>query len=110
MQDALGPAVGTHQPVPFRQVIVDVLHRPAHVARPVKLQNPLRLVHRNPVRARTAEPAVEQTCQAVVFIQATVPTGRALRHVEPLRRLISAQTSAPEPIVDILEPQHADLL
>ena len=92
------------------QMVVEVLHRPADIACAVHLQNPRRLIDRHPVRARLAQPPVEQAGEPSLLEPHPLAPERPFRHPKPFRRLDRAQSAAAEPIVDLLEPQHADLL
>ena len=64
LKHALGPHVAQGEAVTVTEMIVEVLHRPAHVAGAVLFEHPLDPIHGDPARRRLAEAAVEQTVEA----------------------------------------------
>src|SRR3546814_12361825 len=110
MQHALGPAIARGQPVARLGPLVEMLHSPAAVALLVQRRNPLHLVGRDPMRARLAQPPIEQPRRALGLIAHPQPPECPLRTAQPLRRLQRAQPAATVALVDLLEPHLSYLL
>src|SRR3546814_20764401 len=94
MQHALGPAIARGQPVARLGPLVEMLHSPAAVALLVQRRNPLHLVGRDPMRARLAQPPIEQPRRALGLIAHPPPPECPLRTAQPLRRRQRAQPAA----------------
>ena len=110
LKHTLGPRVTQGETVTVTQVVVEVLHRPAHVAGPVLLQHPLDPIHGDPPRRRLAEPAVEQTVEAFGLIAASVAVKAALAHPQQLHRVVRRQTLRIEALQHIAKLLHPALL
>src|SRR3546814_8517605 len=87
-----------------------MLHSPASVALLVHRRKPLPLVGRDPMRARLAQPPIEQPRRALGLIAHPQPPECPLRTAQPLRRLQRAQPAATVALVDLLEPHLSYLL
>jgi hypothetical protein len=92
------------------RALEEVLDRPAGVAVAVESNDPLHLVHPDPTEADLAQPTVEKPGRSLRLVPSSITPKRPLRHSQPLRRLARAQPTAPEPIVDLLEPHRPNLL
>ena len=75
-------------------VLVEMLHVPAHVMRPVLTEHPNDLVDRHAPGRFLAKPSVDEPCKPILLVAPPVTPELALRHPEYLSSLERGQLLA----------------
>src|SRR6266446_1944284 len=83
----LGPRVAPAKAVPPAKMLVEMVHVPAHVVRPVLLEHPVNLIHRNPLGRRFAKPLVDQALKPFFFVALPIAPELPLRATQKLAGL-----------------------
>jgi hypothetical protein len=68
-------------------VLVEMLHVPAHVAAPILTQHPSNLVHRHPLRRGLAQPTIDKPSQPILLVAMPVASELPFRHPQNLASL-----------------------
>src|SRR5207302_7394127 len=90
----LGPRVAPAKAVPPAKMLVEMVHVPAHVVRPVLLEHPVNLIHRNPLGRRFAKPLVDQPLKPFFFVALPIAPELPLRATQKLASLQRRQIPA----------------
>jgi hypothetical protein len=75
-------------------VLVEMLHVPAHVMRPVLTEHPSDPVNRDAPSRFLAKPSVDEPCNAILLVTPPVTPELSLRHPEYLSSLQRGQLLA----------------
>src|SRR5437764_9340501 len=94
MQLRLGPGVAPPEAVLRAQVLVEMLHVPSHVMRPVFAQHPSDLVDWHSPGRFLAKPAVDQPRKSIFLVAAPVTPELPFRHPKYLSSLECRQLLA----------------
>ena len=87
MQLRLGPGVAPPKPGLLANPLVEMLHIPSHVMRPVLTEHPSDLVHWHPPGRLLAKPAIHQSAKSILIVAPSVTPELSLRHPEYLSSL-----------------------
>src|SRR6266481_4981672 len=87
LQEGLGPSIAPVETMILHQVLVKMLRREAGVARAVKRFHLVRTVNRNPPAGSLAQPPVQQSGLAILFVALTPAPERPFTDTQKLRRL-----------------------
>jgi len=94
----------------LHQMLVKMLRREAGVARAVKRFHLVRTVNRNPLAGCLAQPPVQQTRLAILFVALTPAPERPFTDTQELRRLQLVELQSLVPAQNIQKLHHSHTL
>ena len=110
VQLRLHPGVAPAKIMVAHQMLVKMLHVPASITMPVKLQHQPQLPRRDPLGRRLAKPPVDQSRKPVLLIAVAIAPELPLRHPQQLARLQHRQITALPAAQDIPKLLHPAIL